>query len=751
MTDTSHRFGRTKPFPFAPKISVTFEKVINIDSEIQNLISPEQFNELLQQNQEELTFLQKKQLSAFKSAQNLRGLSKSIGVNEILDQSRLTEIEFSENYKYNQEQLFNDQLFRNYLKDQLSVNNVYALEEAEDSYTSSEDMLDEFINRVEEVGFDSPAEQTTIAHDVNMYKGEANVFKKQEYESYEFFNNSIHTKQLINGSVSPKRVLEELEPGFWSQVRNDYKDIQQFELRMSPEELRKLNVDFIDRENLDLNWENAPDAYSDNKSNSLEINANSVDILKAGFWKRFTPQQTFSFIQNYWENAQRSMDFMREWLGFSKNQAHSSHVNNAELASDIVQENIEKTRLTLENIDRKWDLDSSHLKSVEVLHMSIAPQLLPEAVEKLDIRNNTTFRPGTQSMVKFEEKLLTDYMQHLRETFLIPNFTAQQQFDSERLTNQSLHNQNLILNLLKQNGVLTSNNTIVDSIDVNDESFSLDYLEGFGDTTLIRNELRRISISSFNPINPLLNNTEGFPIENVRFKGDDDQFRSFNDIFDLITSQRTSLEDINLAYNHFMEIHAALTGLSIDSNQSNGDIVFSEEENGVRVKLSDQASWSEYTSEDERGEYQNRDNQSLYINFESETQARQFKTKVRQVIALLEPILGVLPNQNVPLQLLVDNSGNTSDAIFMKEGQSGYKMAVDYNFSSRFLNSSDFSTIKDHMLYKVSAKVMTDMFSKTIVNNIIKIKWERDVKEYREEQKRFKEEEYQEKIRDKKS
>ena len=197
MTDTSHRFGRTKPFPFSPKISVTFEKVINIDEQTRHLITPQQFNELLQRNEDELTFLQKKQLSAFKSVQNLRGLSKSMGMNEVLDQSRLTEIEFSENYKYNQEQLFNEQLFRNYLKDQLSLNNMYALEEAEDSYTSSDDMLDEFINRVEETGFDSPAEQTTIAHDVNMYKGEANVFKRQERSSYNFFKNSAHTKQLL--------------------------------------------------------------------------------------------------------------------------------------------------------------------------------------------------------------------------------------------------------------------------------------------------------------------------------------------------------------------------------------------------------------------------------------------------------------------------------------------------------------------------------------------------------------------------
>jgi len=61
MTDTSHRFGRTKPFPFSPKISSTFEKVINIDEKTSKLITPQQFNELLQQNQNELTSLQKKQ------------------------------------------------------------------------------------------------------------------------------------------------------------------------------------------------------------------------------------------------------------------------------------------------------------------------------------------------------------------------------------------------------------------------------------------------------------------------------------------------------------------------------------------------------------------------------------------------------------------------------------------------------------------------------------------------------------------
>jgi hypothetical protein len=137
MQDHGRIGTKAKPFIRPPILAPGFRKVIN----------PEMFLEEYEQKSagkhsvfsDDVKTLTR-ELNDSKKAEamikNMRHISKALGINELIAQHVLSDIEFSTNNKFNKEILMNEQLFKDYLKKQLTLNNVYAMEEAVDEYST---------------------------------------------------------------------------------------------------------------------------------------------------------------------------------------------------------------------------------------------------------------------------------------------------------------------------------------------------------------------------------------------------------------------------------------------------------------------------------------------------------------------------------------------------------------------------------------------------------------------------------------
>ena len=70
------------------------------------------------------------------------------------------------------------------MKKQLSLSNIYAMEEVFDEVENKKELEEAFLEEFDNIEEALPAAETTIAHDINFYSGTANPLKKGEKESH---------------------------------------------------------------------------------------------------------------------------------------------------------------------------------------------------------------------------------------------------------------------------------------------------------------------------------------------------------------------------------------------------------------------------------------------------------------------------------------------------------------------------------------------------------------------------------------
>jgi hypothetical protein len=130
------RFGKAKPMPFAPKVSSNIIRTTDLADQLKSINGSQSFNDTL--NDINQTYknsgastMSSDQLSVFSSMKNIKEMSLAFGLNQVMNRSDLSAIEYAEANDFNREKLINDQQFKEYLKNQFkTVNTIYQQESA---------------------------------------------------------------------------------------------------------------------------------------------------------------------------------------------------------------------------------------------------------------------------------------------------------------------------------------------------------------------------------------------------------------------------------------------------------------------------------------------------------------------------------------------------------------------------------------------------------------------------------------------
>ena len=143
----------------------------------------------------------------------------------------------------------------------------------------------------------------TWLHNLNVYHGADswNPFKDTGSLEYQDFSGDAVDNQFM----SPLNILKNVDSGLWAKINSDVTAMQNTSnpAWLSPDGSHTLN------------WNNAPNSFSDTPISTYNIKANYYEIVMSQMWKDWTPAQTFSFITQSWEAKKRGFKAYKDLWG----------------------------------------------------------------------------------------------------------------------------------------------------------------------------------------------------------------------------------------------------------------------------------------------------------------------------------------------------------------------------------------------------------------------------------------------------
>ena len=174
-----------------------------------------------------------------------------------------------------------------------------------DELEDDEDELDEsdFFEESEEL---LPGQGNTYPHNLNIFHGAGslNPFKKED-PNHQIFEESDDYKMYNQSFMSPLRALEGLDTSIWQSANDQMHKIQESGVRDDVKEIAPFNNPWVDEDDHDLNWENAPDPFKGNDIETFDINANYNTIVESNVWRTWRSDEVFSWVLRRWSDVKR--------------------------------------------------------------------------------------------------------------------------------------------------------------------------------------------------------------------------------------------------------------------------------------------------------------------------------------------------------------------------------------------------------------------------------------------------------------
>jgi hypothetical protein len=781
-----------KPTIFPPRLDVRSDKNINLDSDQelnQKLTAYEKLFQSVQANVEKS--LGQKTVDpkvatnkapamdpALQRVMVNRAISKVYEGFGFLPQDILAKSDMTKN-KFNYERVKDPNYV--YLPDFIKSQQVADV----DQVSFEKEIFEEgFFKLMEDV----PGEGHTSPHNLNLMQGiGSNPFKDGDAENYMRFQKSPFYSALHTASMSPRNILQNLDPEIWATINQGIDEILDTDFAgMDLEKKLKLKNPF-GAENPGLKWENVADPFADNNIDSFDIYANFHTVVSSGVWQFWDDTQVFNFVNRLWEARTRSDDVLREILGKasllpnirsvpekatpiwnktdeSQDRAASAVVSSSFSApKTVAQSEIAAKQAAalqtfdateagvLKHVDQWWDRVRGGFDEATVLPFGLLATFTPLMQTMMDWGNwgdriSSATGRATDGL-GFKDKMINGYLNHTSNQYVFKKFKGDGLVTAEMLLSDSTQGSKNLWSDLVAAGYLDGQGRVTDKVDSSNPDFPLKLNVSEGDKIRIREVLRQASVGSFSMDVQDRTLVAGRRRNSIKIPSSDGQLRSLTEIVDLINKGANPYDRIKnsqLAYNSLFDLHATMVGLS-DNNIVSGAALMSKSGTNVSVRVASSGEWTEWNATS--NSWAKRQG-PVSLQFHDAEALSEFKSQIRGLLALLEPAVGTFGPDTVkegglPFRMLIDNSGSMDTTEMITEGHENYRMQVDSLYDKDFFYTDSWKTIGKHLEGKAIGVIRDGMFGRGVANNMLRQAHTRKKDDYEEKKQEHEEREIQ--------
>lgn len=754
---------QVKPSLFPPRLDVRSDKNINLDADQDLNPKMTAYDKLFQSVQEkvETSFAQKQTTAkpgvgassvpaidpALQRVMINRGISKVYEGFGFLPQDILAKSDMTQN-KFNFERVKDPDYV--YLPDFIKSQ---ALTDKDKASFEKEIFEEGFFKLMEDV----PGEEYTSPHNLNLMHGiGSNPFKAGDEENYMRFQKSPFYSALHTNAMSPRNILQNLDPEIWETINAGVSEILDTDFAgMNLEQKMKLKNPF-GAERPGLKWEDVPDPFSDNKIDSFDVYANFHSVVSSGIWQFWDDKEVFTFVNRLWEARTRSDDVLREILGkassfpdirkvpekatptweaseeavaATKNSTPQTLAQKDIAAKQaLALQDFDKTEAdVIQNIDRWWDRVGRGFDEATVLPFGLIATFAPLMQTMMDWGNwgdQIAKATGQSDALGFKDKMINGYLNQTSNQYIFKKFKGDGVVTSEMLVADSTKNSQVLWSALVEKGYLDGQGRVTDKVDSKDPDFPLNVNLSEGDKDRVRAVLRQASVGSFSLDVQDKMIVNGRRRHAIKVPSSDGALRTLTDIVDLVNKGGTVYDRIKnsqVAYNSLFDLHATMVGLSANGVVSGAALVGKAGSN-VSVNLAKKGSWTEWNAKsgqwvEQRG--------PVSMQFHNEAALTEFKSKIRGLLALLEPVVGTfgpdaVKEGGLSFRMLIDNSGSMDSPEMITEGHEKYRMQMDSLYDKDFFYTESWKKIGKHLEKKAIGVIRDGMFGRGISNNMLR-------------------------------
>ncbi len=751
-------FNESRPSPFPLQIDLRPGKTwfINEDEDLAE-ISKQGFDSVLndantftqaqleqaQAMDDKKKQTQKKLEANAQAARQMEGIYEGIG--SFLPNEILAKIEQSKE-KWNFENLKAKNY--NYLPDQLK-NPFYKVDPKLEA-----DLFNQgFIKNATNMGIGN-----TMPHNATLLYGiGSNPFKKDD-PNYELFEKSPLFRDLHAQSLSPRRVLQKLDPNFWSKNSDMIKKIQDYPFIQDNSKSASGLHNPDGQES--LNWSNVADPFSDRDGKTFDIKANYNTLLSSQVWRTWDTDRTFAFINRAWESKTRFFGVLRSILGkasdlVAKQEAESSSTSTTDATSttDSTTTTTDPIEAAKQKINDWWTSKGSKMDEVMLFGFGLLSSATPYAAEMMDWGNwgeDESTRALTAGSSGFREQMVNGYLKNASNDFIRSHFKAKKGLTTADLKADSDTQAQGIWKRLLEYGYIDGEGTVLSKFDTSDPNAPLDLGISAAQTDSVRTLLRERAIGSFSLEVQDQTTVNDRKRHDIKLKSSDGQYRSLSDVIDLIDSGDTAYDKIQnarTAYDQLFGILSNMTGIA-KGQDGTGAPQVEKVGDKYQVTIGTDGQWQQWSTTDKLGSWETVEGQPVTLQFDSMEDVQAFQDSIQSVISILEPILGMFgpeskEGQAAPLQTLVDNSVEADGDAPTLPGTSAYRMSVDTVFSKEFLQSQDAETLLTGIGQKATYELSVKMFGRSQINSMKVEDHKREMEDYEKREDEYYDEEVQ--------
>lgn len=577
-----------------------------------------------------------------------------------------------------------------------------------------------------------PGAENTLAHNANLLYGiDTNPFLKGDEENYDIFENNPYYKDLHTQSKSPRSILQKLDPTFWDSMNSSMTLIQNTSIN-----------------GVALNLDNVANPFQDTQNDikTIDIKANFHTVIASQLWRGWNDSNVFHFINRAWEARSRIEGTMREILGKNADiipaaKAETTAATNASeaTASPEAADSPKTESVALTKVKAWWDSIGSKLDEPRVLPFGLLSSMAPAMSEMMDWGNwgdEAAQNLDKEKNVKssgFREKMISSYLRYASDHYVLSGFKSSKPLSPADLP---VDNVKTVWSNLITKGYIDAAGNVKSEFNAKDPDFSLGIGLEPGEEDTVRNRLREAVIGQFSLDVQDKTEVNGKTRHDITVTGPDGTSKSLAEVIDLINSGQDGIERIEnakKAYSYLFNLHATMTGLQDTSSpEKTGTVQYTTTAaNKIQVKIADQGEWKQWSAD---GKWTPQKG-PVSLAFDTVQDAEKFKNNIRMLLALLEPVVGTFnPNDTdgtkSPLHVLIDNTGTSTKAEYVKEGDAAYRMSVDTPLDKSFFKSDEWKEASEFLSKKSIGTISFGIFTRSQQNKILSRDHSRKVEDY---------------------
>ncbi len=588
---------------------------------------------------------------------------------------------------------------------------------------------------------DNPGDEATSPHNLNLFHGiGSNPVKEGDTVSYERFQKSPYFSALHSESMTPRNILEKLDPQFWAMINEGIDHLTTSDVSgLSKQELSQFRNPYgADHEG--LNWRGIADPYTDSRSTTFDINANFHTVVSSQIWQTWDDRQTFMFVNRLWESSNRVDDVLREIIGKSSDMPTFPSSGDSG-ATTVTAENAAKEVKMTDNVQKWWDKVGSGLNEAEVLPFGLLMTFTPLMQTMKDWGNWANQIESSAGLKKdgdqfgFKEKMIQGYLNYSASEYVFKKFRGNGRISPAVIGADTQKLSEAIYADLVSKGYVNPAGVLTDKFDASNPDFVLNINFSDSEKGRVRDVLRQAAVGSFSLDVQDKTLVNGQRRSDIRIPGADGNLYTLTNLVDLIRSGSTPYDQIKnaqMSYNTLFDMHAMMTGLD-QGVDTNGNPIITTKGAQSQVTVSKDGTWNEWDSKTSSWVQKKG---PVNLSFSTPEDAAAFKDQIRVLLALLEPIVGTFgPDQTeggAAFRILVDNSGSSDSVDMITDQSENYRLSVDTLYDKNLFSSDIWKRVSNGLQNKVVGVLQDSIFGKSEINSISRNRHKKKKENYEE-------------------